>query len=143
MLWFGLVWFLRYKPQTKSNRAVQCKSHPNSSEPSAVFCGFGLDWFGLRFFYWVGSVLNTPNSYGVCYTFILIFEFTLNYLFLLYVTFVLKAEGNTIFFIYSIDNTNSNTINNFFSIKITTFYLFFVKKVEFIFLYFKHVLIIY
>jgi len=61
-VWFGLVRFLRCKPQTKLNCAVQCKSHLNSSKPSAVFCGFGLDWFGLRFFYWVGSVLNTPNS---------------------------------------------------------------------------------
>jgi len=32
------------------------------------------------------------NSYRVCYTFILIFEFTIIYL--LYVLFVLKLEGN-------------------------------------------------
>jgi len=52
--------------QTEPNRTVHCKSHPNSSESSAVFCGFGLDWFGWRFFYWVGSVLNTPSRGGVC-----------------------------------------------------------------------------
>jgi len=63
----GLVWLLRSKPQTEPNCAVQCKSHPNSSEPCAVFCGFGLDWVGLWFFYCVGSVLNTLIS-NRCYT---------------------------------------------------------------------------
>ena len=42
LVWFGLARLLRCKPQIEPNRAVQCKSHPNSSEPSAVFCGFGL-----------------------------------------------------------------------------------------------------
>jgi len=60
-VWFGFVRLLRCKPQAEPNHAVQCKSHPNSSEPSAIFCGFGLNWFDLRFFYWVGSVLNTPR----------------------------------------------------------------------------------
>jgi len=47
-VWFGLVQLLRCKPQTEPNRAVQCKSHPNSSEPSAVsvwiglICGFSI-----------------------------------------------------------------------------------------------------
>jgi len=54
-----LVWLLRCKPQT-ANRTEPRGSVQKPSEPSAVFCGFGLDWFGLRFFYWVGSVLNTP-----------------------------------------------------------------------------------
>jgi len=38
----GLVWFGSVaEMQTKPNCAVQCKSHLNSSEPSAIFCGFG------------------------------------------------------------------------------------------------------
>jgi hypothetical protein len=44
-----LVRFAKYKPQTKPNRAVLLKNDPNESEPNAVFCGFGLVWFGLRF----------------------------------------------------------------------------------------------
>jgi hypothetical protein len=38
------------------------KNDPNSSEPNAVFAVFGLDWFDLRFYFWVGSVLNTPTT---------------------------------------------------------------------------------
>ena len=29
-----------------------------------VFCGFGLDWFNLLFFYWIDLVLNTPKWSG-------------------------------------------------------------------------------
>jgi len=29
--------------------------HPNQMR---FFCGFGLDWFGLWFFYWIGLILN-------------------------------------------------------------------------------------
>jgi len=63
MLRFGLVWFgsvgnMKNANQTKPNHAVEEKSDPNTSKPNALFCGLG--WFGLRFFYWIGSVLNTP-----------------------------------------------------------------------------------
>jgi hypothetical protein len=42
---------------------VESKNDPNTSEPNAVFAVFGLDWFDLWFFYWVGSVLNTPTTH--------------------------------------------------------------------------------
>jgi len=51
ILWFGLVRLVKSKPQTKPNHVVEAKIDPNTSEPNAVFCGFGLVWFGLRFFY--------------------------------------------------------------------------------------------
>jgi len=59
-VWFGSVVEMQTANQTKPNRAVQCKSHPNSSEPSAVFCDFSLNWFVLQFFYRVGSVFEHP-----------------------------------------------------------------------------------
>jgi len=53
---------VKRKPQTKPNHAVEQENDPITSEPRVVFCGFGLDWFGYRFFYWFGSVLNTPDD---------------------------------------------------------------------------------
>jgi len=58
---FGLVRSVKWKPQTKPNHAVEQESDPNTPEPNTIFCSFGLGWFDLRFFYWVGSVLNTPS----------------------------------------------------------------------------------
>jgi len=67
-VWFGLVAEMQTANQTEPRGLVQ-----NSSEASAVFCGFSLDWFGLRFFYWVGSVLNTPNLFDINRILLLVF----------------------------------------------------------------------
>ena len=66
MLRFGLVRLVKSKPQTKPNNAVEQENDPIKSEPNAVFCSFGLGWFGLRCFYLVGSVLNTPSGRCSC-----------------------------------------------------------------------------
>jgi len=31
----------------------------NTSELKAIFVVFSWGWFGLQFFYWIGSALNT------------------------------------------------------------------------------------
>lgn len=60
----GLVWFGWYNQNRKPKQTMRLskKNGSNTSEPNAVFCGFGLDLFGLRFFYWIGLVFNTPNQ---------------------------------------------------------------------------------
>ncbi|AES89858.1 hypothetical protein MTR_4g080940 [Medicago truncatula] len=47
-----------------ANRTEPCgsvKSHLNSSEPSAVFCSFGLDWFGFTLKWRMQAI--TPFSF--------------------------------------------------------------------------------
>jgi len=68
LAWFGSVAEMQTANRTEPRGSVQ-----KSSEPSAIFCGFGLDWFGLRVFYWVGSVLNTPNSCQFHKTYLIIY----------------------------------------------------------------------
>jgi len=63
MLRFGSVGKTKTANQTKSNHAVEQENDLITSELNVVFCIFGLGWFDLRFFYWVGSVLNTRKSY--------------------------------------------------------------------------------
>ena len=55
-VWFGLVDKIK-----TTNRTKPCGWVKNWSKCIRTKCGFGLDWFGLRFFYWNGSILNTPN----------------------------------------------------------------------------------
>jgi len=38
----------------------------NTSEPNTIFGGFCLDLFDLRFFYWIGSILNTKSKELFC-----------------------------------------------------------------------------
>jgi len=61
LVWFGLVGKMKTANQTKPNHAVEQENDLITSEPNTVFCGFDLGWFGLRFSYSIGSVLNTPN----------------------------------------------------------------------------------
>jgi len=61
MLRFGLGCLVKWKLQTKPNHVVEQENDIITSKLNAVFCSFGLSWFGLRFFYWIGSVLNTSN----------------------------------------------------------------------------------
>jgi len=68
LLCCGLVWFasvgkMKTANQTKPYGFV--KKWSDISKLNAVFSGFGLGWFGLRFFYWIGSVSNTPSVRGV------------------------------------------------------------------------------
>jgi len=45
-----------------TNHAVEENNDPNTCESNVVFCGFGLSWFDLLSFNWIGLVLNTPNT---------------------------------------------------------------------------------
>jgi len=44
--------------QTNPNHAVKEENDPITTKQNG---GFGFDWFGLRFFYLIGSILNTPT----------------------------------------------------------------------------------
>jgi len=45
----------------KLNCTVELKNCLNSSKSNMIFYDLGLNWFGYVVFYWVGSILITPN----------------------------------------------------------------------------------
>jgi hypothetical protein len=54
------------KPQTPRLTAFfavrnSIKSHSNTLKSNVVFAVFGLDWFVLRFYFWIGSDTTTPS----------------------------------------------------------------------------------
>lgn len=61
VVWFRLVTEIKTANQTNSSGSV--KKGPNSSKSNIVFAIFDLDWMDLRFFFWIGLVLNTLKSY--------------------------------------------------------------------------------
>lgn len=60
-VWFDLVRFLKYKPQTELNCAVLLKNDSNTSEINETFVVFLFDSIWLTVFYWDDSILNTPT----------------------------------------------------------------------------------